>query len=465
MNAKRYARRLVAMVAGAALMGGAGAFATGSIADASSNRVTATTGVNVRSGPGTGYDLLGGLYPGYVVEVRGSARNGWTPVTFNGREAWVSSKYLRKVGTAVSAPTATASAALRTVRTTTALNVRSGPGTTYGIVKVVAKGSTVSTTGRITKGFSEITYAGQLRWVSTQYLKASEPTTTSRGVRTKYATTALDIRSVSASTYAKLGEIPKGASVSVTGVVQSGRAQIVWGKSTAWVTASYLQTGSVSRGASAGSGGSSSGSSLPRVIGTRYATTALMIRTTSSAKFTNLGDVPTGARLSITGKVSNGRMQIVYRGAVRYVTAQYLSRSKPSSSAGAGGGGPTNTINGSGLTNMQPHAKALLASIRVQFPQFTTFYGVRPDSIPDHPSGRALDSMLPGSYRSASSRASGRALASWAAANARSLHIEYIIWDQHIWNINRSGEGWRYMADRGSDNANHKNHVHITIYN
>ena len=462
MNAKRYARRLVAMVAGAALMGGAGAFATGTIADASSNRVTATTGVNVRSGPGTGYDVLGGLYPGYVVQVRGSARNGWTPVTFNGREAWVSSKYLRKVGTAVSAPAASASAALRTVRTTTALNVRSGPGTTYGIVKVIAKGSTVSTTGKLSKGFSQITYGGQLRWVSTQYLKASEPTTTSRGVRTMYATTALDIRSVSATKYAKLGEIPKGAKVSVTGVVQSGRAQIVWGKSTAWVTATYLRTTVVS---SSSSTKSSSSSSLPKITATRYATTALMIRTTSSAKFTNLGDVPTGTKLSITGKVSNGRMQIVYRGAVRYVTAQYLSSSKPRSSAGGTGGTPTNKISGSGLTNLKPHTKALLSAVRVQFPQFTTFYGVRPDSIPDHPSGRALDSMLPGNYRSASSRASGKALANWAAANARALHIEYIIWDQHIWNINRSSEGWRYMADRGSDNANHKNHVHITVYN
>lgn len=389
MNAKRYARRLVAMVASAALMGGAGAFVTGSIADASSNRVTATTGVNARSGPGT----------------------------------------------------------------------------TYQIVKVLSRGSLVSTTGKITNGFSEITYADQLLWVSTQYLKASEPTT-SRGVRTMYATTALDIRSVSASKYKKLGEIPKGAKVSVTGVEQSGRAQIVWGKSTAWVTEKYLQTRSVSTGSTASSGGSSSGSSLPKITGTRYATTALMIRTTSSAKFTNLGDVATGTKLSITGKVINGRMQIVYGGAVRYVTAQYLSSSKPSSdSAGGTGGTPSNSINGSGLTNLQPHSKALLSAIRVQFPQFTTFYGVRPDSIPDHPSGRALDSILPGSYRSASSRASGKALANWAAANARALHIEYIIWDQHIWNVNRSSEGWRYMADRGGDTANHKDHVHITIYN
>ena len=48
--------------------------------------------------------------------------------------------------------------------------------------------------------------------------------------------------------------------------------------------------------------------------------------------------------------------------------------------------------------------------------------------------------------------------------NARELGINYVIWHQHIWNIERDAEGWRYMADRGSDSANHINHVHITVY-
>lgn len=471
MNANRNARRLVAMVASAALMGGAGAFATGSIATASSDRVTATAGVNVRSGPGTGYDVMGGLYPGYVVAVRGPARQGWTPVTYNGREAWVSTKYLRKVGTAVTTQ-APPTAATRTIRTTTALNIRTGPGTTYKIIKVLVRSSLVSTTGKTKNGFSEITYAGALRWVSTQYLKASEPTAATTGVATRYATTVLDIRSVSSTKYAKLGEIPRGAKVSITGVQQSGRAQIIWGKSTAWVTAQYLSSTTVSSGSGAGAsaGSGKATPSLPKITGTRYATTLLMIRSSPEATFTDLGDVTRGTALSITGASRNGRAQIIYKGAARWVTAQYLSSSRPRSAPSSPASptsptGPTNSINGSGLTNLKPNTKALLNKIRIAYPQFRTFYGVRPDSIPDHPSGRALDSMLPGDYRSTSSQASGKALAEWAKNNARALHIEYIIYDQQIWNINRASEGWRYMANRGSDNANHKNHVHITVYN
>ena len=49
-------------------------------------------------------------------------------------------------------------------------------------------------------------------------------------------------------------------------------------------------------------------------------------------------------------------------------------------------------------------------------------------------------------------------------AERQELGIEYVIWNQQIWNIQRDAEGWRYMADRGGDSANHKNHVHITVY-
>ncbi len=49
-------------------------------------------------------------------------------------------------------------------------------------------------------------------------------------------------------------------------------------------------------------------------------------------------------------------------------------------------------------------------------------------------------------------------------ANARQLKIKYVIWDQRIWNIERDREGWRFMASRGSDTANHKDHVHVTLY-
>ena len=43
------------------------------------------------------------------------------------------------------------------------------------------------------------------------------------------------------------------------------------------------------------------------------------------------------------------------------------------------------------------------------------------------------------------------------------LNLFDIIWAQRIWTIERDGEGFRGMSDRGSATANHFDHVHIKI--
>jgi hypothetical protein len=147
-------------------------------------------------------------------------------------------------------------------------------------------------------------------------------------------------------------------------------------------------------------------------------------------------------------------MQIVYHRAVRWVTAKYLSKARP-----AGTSPGTYTVE----KNLQPNAIRLHRAARARFPQIKTYYGWRRASTPDHPAGRALDIMIP-SYKTKSGRALGSQVAAWARANAKPLRIKYVIWDQRIWNIQRDREGWRFMASRGSDTANHKDHVHITVY-
>ena len=87
-----------------------------------------------------------------------------------------------------------------------------------------------------------------------------------------------------------------------------------------------------------------------------------------------------------------------------------------------------------------------------------TVYGVsiRPNPS-DHMKGLALDFMV---Y---ADRAKGDAIASYVVGNASALHVQYVIWNQRIWNIDRSSEGWRAMENRGSPTANHKDHVHVSF--
>ena len=283
--------------------------------------MSATTAVNVRSGPGTDNSILGVLYLGDTVTVRGGSQNGWTPVTYKGRSAWVSSQYLTGTGSSPNSDSGPSGSAT----TLEALNVRSGPGIGYAVLSVLPKGASVTLTGRVTNDFAEI---GSGRWVSTAWIttstsSGSRPIVTTSQVR---ATAALMIRTTSNSSFTNLGDVPAGTILDATGVVTNGVAQVLYQGQLRWVNAAYIVPVGTSGPAAGGSG-------LPATIGTRYATVALDIRNTSADSYTAITEVPRGTALQITGVTENGRAQIVYAGAVRWVTAMYLSTSAPSSAA------------------------------------------------------------------------------------------------------------------------------------
>lgn len=76
----------------AAVLGSAGMLISASAALAAP--AAATTTLNVRSGPGTNFGIVGQLAPGQVVEVTECVSNGWCHITQSGPNGWVSSTYL-----------------------------------------------------------------------------------------------------------------------------------------------------------------------------------------------------------------------------------------------------------------------------------------------------------------------------------------------------------------------------------
>jgi uncharacterized protein YgiM (DUF1202 family) len=403
-------------------------------------QMTATVGVNIRSGSSTNTDILGGLFRGQTVTAISSSQ-GWTKISYDGSTAFVASRYLTK-GKDLPPPLRIGPGTVKV--TTTALNLRTGPGLSYRVIKVLKGGARVTMTGKTARGWAQLVNGQSTGWSSMQYLVSSmngRPTIIGK----RMATADLDIRTTSGTDSRSVTEVKKGTALSVTGAIQNGRAQIIYEGRIRWVTARYLTklTSNLP-----------SPPRLPKIIGTRYATAPLDIRSTYADRYRLITEVPRGTELKITGVVKNGRMQIIFDKAVRWVTATYLSKSAPSS------------IPSSWLAverGLKPNAITVHRAMRARFPQISVYGGVRPSVIPDHEQGRALDCMIP-DYRSTSGKALGDEAAAWAKANARSLGINYVIWNQHIWNITRDSEGWRYMADRGSDSANHLNHIHITVF-
>ena len=60
-------------------------------------KVTAKSGLNVRSGPSTSYGKYGALVCGAELQVEG-IENGWAKVSYNGKTAYVSASYIKESG-------------------------------------------------------------------------------------------------------------------------------------------------------------------------------------------------------------------------------------------------------------------------------------------------------------------------------------------------------------------------------
>ncbi|MGW5383908.1 peptidoglycan DD-metalloendopeptidase family protein [Nocardia sp. NPDC003963] len=110
--------------------------------------------------------------------------------------------------------------------------------------------------------------------------------------------------------------------------------------------------------------------------------------------------------------------------------------------------------------NMQIDAIRVARTLAAVFPQIQRFEMWRErDDFPDHPSGRAVDAMIPG-FDTDEGRRLGDAIADYVMANSDTLQIVYIIWQQTY----RPADGTpNRMEDRGSPTANHFDHVHITV--
>lgn len=103
--------------------------------------------------------------------------------------------------------------------------------------------------------------------------------------------------------------------------------------------------------------------------------------------------------------------------------------------------------------------------VHVQWPQVKDVGGWRPsDPYPDHPSGRAVDIMMPNGG-AGSDVALGNEVAKYFQENAAEYGIYYMIWRQRMWKASDPIGQWTGMSDRGSPTANHMDHVHISVTN
>lgn len=175
--------------------------------NAAQNYVT-TANLNLRSGPGTSYAILAVIPKGTTVSVE-SISGGWGKLTYAGKIGYSSMTYL----TLATSPSGS------DLRITTAnLNFRTGPGTSYSIIAVIPKGTTVNVLSE-SGGWARFVYGGRTGYSSSAYLsKISTPPPSGTILYYRVATEDLNIRSGPGTSYSIVGVIPYNGIVAVYSV-------------------------------------------------------------------------------------------------------------------------------------------------------------------------------------------------------------------------------------------------------
>ncbi len=138
--------------------------------------------VNVRSGPGQQYRVLGRLAGGDTAPVLGKSLDGqWWHIRFRGKLGWVHGDYVAPVGpveaTGAAPPAGFASVNLLepaiVIRAGNTVNVRSGPGVEYGLLGRLVGGQRAQITGRnADQTWWQIRYGSGAAWISARFTRA-----------------------------------------------------------------------------------------------------------------------------------------------------------------------------------------------------------------------------------------------------------------------------------------------------
>lgn len=195
-----------------------GTFGTGNIhADSKIGEVTAYS-LNVRSGPSTSYNVIGGLKKGDKVEIL-SSDNGWYRIKYGSKTAWVSGKYISTENTPTNDNDNISSIGKKFVATT-GLNVRLGGSTKYEKIGYIKKNSTVDVIGVAETGWYKVRLSdGTIGYSSNKYLKEKNNISGNVDNNTSLdyviATVNLNVRSGPSRESRMVGVIYKGEKVSL----------------------------------------------------------------------------------------------------------------------------------------------------------------------------------------------------------------------------------------------------------
>ncbi|MES5954622.1 enterotoxin EntFM [Bacillus fungorum] len=208
--------------------------------------------LNVRSGAGTGHNVISKVKSGQVLQVIGQ-ENGWFKVTVNGQTGYVSGDFVTTGGQKGTTTTVQQGTGTYTVNVSS-LNVRTGPSTSHTVLGSVNKGKTVQVVGEVQDWF-KINFNGGTGYVSKDFVtkggsavsnQTQQPTTNNNTTTVQtdgsyvVNTGALKVRTGPATYNAVIGGVTNGTVLNVTGA-ENGWYKINHNGRTGYVSADFVK--------------------------------------------------------------------------------------------------------------------------------------------------------------------------------------------------------------------------------
>ena len=202
--------------------------------------VVTTARVNLRSGVGTGNDVITVIPAGTRVSFDKSSNDelgtAWYRVSYNGRTGWISSKYTQKSDSGYTA---------NKITTTGRVYLRSGAGINYSALKTVGKGEVFPFTAAVKddRGVTwyKVSYEGSTGWISSVYARLDE-TSAAKVI----ASGDVHVRSEANLNGKSLAVIKKGQTAEFLNASAMDNRGVTWYKVrfdgvTGWVSTAYAR--------------------------------------------------------------------------------------------------------------------------------------------------------------------------------------------------------------------------------
>ena len=190
--------------------------------------VKVNSALNMRSGPGSNYGVIGTLRNNDKVEIIKEV-DGWYEIKFNGKVGYVSSQYIKIVDNESSEekPVEPEKPSVSVnkqgvVKVNSALNMRSGPGSNYGVIGTLRNNDKVEIIKDV-DGWYEIRFNGKVGYVSKSYITivnegANNGTESVIKEGTVYGvSTNLNVRTGPGTSYQVVGYLLSGDKVKILG--------------------------------------------------------------------------------------------------------------------------------------------------------------------------------------------------------------------------------------------------------